>query len=252
MRLGCDPEVFLMNNEGLVPVFGLIGADKWNPKQIPDLPQGFTLQEDNVALEFGIPPASSIEEFVDSVKKVQFSFLKDHPQYSFAKLSCALFNSNQLKHPQANVFGCEPDFNAWTGKENPKPKLKVKTMRAAGGHIHVETILPVQAVVQAMDFYLGIPSLFMDKDTQRRQLYGKAGAHRPKPYGVEYRTLSNFWIFDEKYIRWVWRNAQRALNSVSAGETFQEAGKEIQQIINTSNIKDAKILVDNFDLEIVT
>jgi len=57
-----------------------------------------------------------------------------------------------------------------------------------------------------MDLYLGVPSVLMDKGELRKQLYGKAGAYRMKPYGVEYRTLSNFWIFSDTTIGWVWDN----------------------------------------------
>ncbi len=39
-----------------------------------------------------------------------------------------------------------------------------------------------------------------DKDTERRGMYGKAGAFRPKPYGVEYRTLSNAWLSNDERI----------------------------------------------------
>jgi hypothetical protein len=35
---------------------------------------------------------------------------------------------------------------------------------------------------------------YWDKDTERRKLYGKPGAFRPKPYGCEYRVLSNAWV----------------------------------------------------------
>lgn len=254
MRLGCDPEVFLMNNSGLVPIFGMIGADKWNPKQVDGLPPGFTFQEDNVALEFGIPPASTEEEFVDSVQKVQFTFLKQHPDYTFCKLSCAAFPKDALDaNAQAFLFGCEPDFNAWTNKQNPKLKLKVshKYTRSAGGHVHVETKLDPVRVIQAMDLYLGVPSILMDKDDARRELYGKAGAHRVKPYGVEYRTLSNFWIFDEKYIRWIWRQSERALMSVELGEDYKPAAADIQRVINTNNKEDAELIVKAMDLEIV-
>lgn len=252
MRLGCDPEVFLINNQGLLPVFGLVGGDKWNPKPVEGMPAGFTFQEDNVALEFGIPPAASREEFVKSVRDVQFAFLNKHPELTFCNLSCVVFHEDALKHPQANVFGCEPDFNAWTNKENPRPRMK-KNTRAAGGHVHVE--LPAESsreiVVQAMDFYLGLPSLLMDKDSERRKMYGKAGAFRPKSYGVEYRTLSNFWIFKDRYVEWVWDNTERALNSVGQGEEFQAASADIQRIINTSNIEEARILVEAYDLEVL-
>jgi hypothetical protein len=42
----------------------------------------------------------------------------------------------------------------------------------------------------------------------RRELYGKAGAFRPKPYGVEYRVLSNRWLNSEALIRWVYNQSQ--------------------------------------------
>jgi len=65
MRLGADPEVFLQDkNNKFLSVIGKIGAGKFDPLQIEDMPKGFTLQEDNVALEFGIPPAATADEFV--------------------------------------------------------------------------------------------------------------------------------------------------------------------------------------------
>jgi hypothetical protein len=45
-----------------------------------------------------------------------------------------------------------------------------------------------------LDLRLAVPSLIWDKDKKRRLLYGKAGCFRPKPYGMEYRTLSNAWL----------------------------------------------------------
>ena len=254
MRLGCDPEVFLKSQNGdLVPVFGLVGGTKDAPRQVETLPKGFTWQEDNVALEFGIPPASTRDMFRSHVKQVQETFLNKYPHLTFSKLSCAVFPKSILANPAAHIFGCEPDYNAWTGKENVKPRPRNQTMRAAGGHIHVE--LPEGAVpqicAQAMDFYLAIPALLMDKDVSRRKLYGKAGAFRKKPYGLEYRVLSNFWIFEDKYIDWVWDNTERALDGVGKREEFQSAGVEIQRIINTGNLEEAKILVQAYDLEVV-
>ena len=156
-----------------------------------------------------------------------------------------------MKSPTAHIFGCEPDFNAWTGEENKKPKPPLKNMRSAGGHIHVETKLDKRYVAQAMDLYLTIPSLFMDKGEDRRKLYGKAGACRYKPYGVEHRVLSNFWIFKEKYIRWVWRNTERALEFVDKGYPLFNSieAKFIQDTINTSNKENAQFLIDSFNLE---
>ncbi len=100
MRLGADPEVFLQDkNKNLVSVIGKIGANKWNPKQISNMEIGFTLQEDNVALEFGIPPASTAQEFADNIFKVMKAGLQHLPGTSFSKVSCAVF-------PEKEILGC--------------------------------------------------------------------------------------------------------------------------------------------------
>jgi len=251
MRLGSDPEVFLLTNQLPKSVCGLIGADKWNPLQVDNMPEGFTFQEDNVALEFGVPPASNANEFVAHIQAVQSAFLQRYKGLSFSKLSCIVFPDSEMNHPMAHIFGCEPDFNAWTGLENKKPSPPVKNMRSAGGHVHVETQLDKHHVIQAMDLALGVPSVLMDTGKARRQLYGAAGAHRPKSYGVEYRTLSNFWIFDEKLIRWIWRNTATALESVAAGVSLKEFQHDIESCINNSDEKADAHLVKMFNLEVV-
>ena len=253
MRLGADPESFLVDKQGnFKAVCGMLnGHDKWNPFQVPDMPKGFTFQEDNVAIEFGIPPASSSKEFIHHIKAVQKKFLAQHKKFSFSKLSCVVFPDEEMKHPAAHVFGCEPDFNAWTGRINKKPKPPVANMRSAGGHVHIETKLPVREVIQACDLFLGVPSTLMDNGEMRKQLYGKAGCYRPKPYGGEYRTLSNFWIFDDKYISWVWRNTARALEFVNNKNTLKGFKTEIIRSINENDKALAQKLVDEFKLEVV-
>lgn len=247
MRLGSDPEVFLANSAGkLISSIGYINADKWNPLQIPDMPEGFTLQEDNVTLEYGIPPAASAEEFYNNISAVMQKSLEYVPKLGFSKLSCAIFTDDQMKHPGAHIFGCEPDFNAWTQDYNPSPKPPHPFMRSAGGHIHVETKADPIAVIKAMDLFLGVPSVLMDKGEDRKQLYGKAGAHRVKSYGVEYRTLSNFWIFEKRLVEWVWRNTALALDNLGLAEMH---GKEIQQAINGNDKQLAEELVVNCGLE---
>ena len=79
----------------------------------------------------------------------------------------------------------------------------------------------------------------------------KAGCYRPKPYGGEYRTLSNFWIFDDKYISWVWRNTARALEFVNNKNTLKGFKTEIIRSINENDKALAQKLVDEFKLEVV-
>lgn len=249
MRLGCDPEVFLQNSAGKpISSIGYIKADKWNPMQIPDMPKGFTLQEDNVSLEYGIPPAASAQEFIGSINAVMAKSLDYLPDLSFSKLSCIIFPEDQMEHPLAHIFGCEPDFDAWANKENRKPEPPHPFMRSAGGHIHVETERDGKLVVRLMDLFLGVPSVLMDTGEDRKKLYGKAGAHRIKPYGVEYRTLSNFWIFSDRLIQWAWDNTKRAVESDLDVASYAD---DILKAINGNDKVVAKKLVDTFNLEVI-
>lgn len=250
MRLGTDPEVFLLNREGKhLAINGYINASKNDPLQIPDMPMGFTLQEDNVALEYGIPPAATSEEFIASIQQVMErsrAWLPDG--VDFSRLSCTVFEKDQLQHPMSRVFGCEPDYCAYTKKRNKKPRVPVPGMRSAGGHVHVETKEDPFVVVKAMDFFLGLPSVLMDDGRDRKQLYGKAGACRVKPYGVEYRTLSNFWIFSPNLIDWVWRNTQRALENLNLSPLVSQL---TQKCIDTDDQQLARQLINDYKLEVI-
>lgn len=257
MRLGADPELFLLDVSGkLSSVIGKIGGTKFAPLQIIDLPQGYTLQEDNVALELGIPPCSSPEEYIMALQTCMNKGLEYLPGYSYSKVSSASFPKEELEHPLANIFGCEPDYNAWTGEENPRPVVRNRRLRSAGGHVHVETDVPWQDMGKALDFYLSIPSVVMDNTVEaiaRRKLYGRAGACRPKPYGVEHRVLSNFWVFSERTINWVFNSAVKAEAAVKAGKlpVIESLGEEIQNIINTSDVEAALNMCNTHNLQIV-
>jgi len=250
MRLGSDPEVFLKDSSGKhISAIGYIMADKWHPLQIPDMAKGFTLQEDNVSLEYGIPPAASSEEFIHHIKAVMEKSKEWVPGLQFSNLSCVVFPEDQMDNPMAHIFGCEPDYCAWTGRDNPKPQPPHPFMRSAGGHVHIETQENPWQVVKAVDLYLGVPSVLMDHGEERKQLYGKAGACRIKPYGPEYRTLSNFWIFEDHLIKWVWDNVGRALENVSFN--YDAMGADIQACINNNDKELAKHLVATYNLEVI-
>jgi hypothetical protein len=202
MRLGADPEVFIAYGKSVVSAIGRVGGTKLEPLQIKGLPAGYTVQQDNVALEFGIPPCKTKEEFVKAIKIIRehgLSMVKpldSDPKspLKFGNMSCVVFPPKELQHPLSHIFGCEPDFNAWTNKENLPPIVPKPGMRSAGGHIHVETTLPKLEVVKALDVTIGLASIFLDKGKDRRKFYGKPGAHRPKPYGVEYSRIFTFYL----------------------------------------------------------
>jgi len=249
--IGADPEFFIKKKYGgYASAVGLIGGSKWEPKKIDE--DGHAILEDNVAVEFNIKPASSFDEFRSSIHKVLDHIRGILPGYEFSKESAVSFPQEELMTPEAQMFGCEPDFDAWRECVNEKPCADDKNLRSAGGHIHVGSDLAISnpvAVIRAMDLFLGVPSTQLDAGTLRRELYGKAGCFRAKSYGTEYRTLSNFWIFDDSLIQWAFDGTQRALEFVEKGNTIDVAdGYRIQRCINTNNPDDFDFLKAKFAL----
>lgn len=238
-KIGCDPEMFLVDsNNKFKSVIGLLGADKWHPRKLSEV--GHAVLEDNVAVEFNIPPCSTFEDFKREIQFTMQEVKKLLPQdLMFNQDSAVSFPNEELQTEAAWVFGCEPDFNAWLMAENPKPEAEDKNLRSCGGHIHIGSDIaiakPVE-VVRACDLFLGVPSVVMDKGVLRRKLYGGAGAFRFKDYGVEYRTLSNFWIFKDSLIKWAYEGTQRALEFVDSGKEIPDAHADlIQDCINNNN-----------------
>jgi len=262
VRLGADPEVFIFTPLGegeFISSIGMIGGTKLEPRPLPK--DGFYVQEDNVLLEFNIPPCDTVTGFVDALNYGLKACKELLPEFHGIRTQAsAHFNEVQLNTPEANMFGCTPDKNAWTGKMNPPPDLPTDGLRTSGGHIHVGYLRPTkklnQYIIRAMDFYLGVPSILMDRDTERRKLYGKAGAYRDKVYGPEYRTLSSFWLGNDKKIVWAWEQTMRAVDHVNGmaapkDDYISAMQEDIVGIINTGDVRAAEALCKKHDLAVV-
>lgn len=258
MKIGCDPEIFLVDAAGAyVSAIDKIGGSKAHPRPLPVLGKGYAVQEDNVAIEFNIPPAEDMSELKNNVNKVKLYLQEQITKmgYTFSKESAAVFPLHELMHPAAQVFGCDPDFDAWkNGAINPKPKANDWRLRSCGGHVHIgekiESESSAISLIKWMDLMAGVPSVVLDKGDQRKQLYGKRGAYRLKPYGVEYRVLSNFWIWDDHYIEWVWKATQAAVKNWRTGDdsVLDAEDNFIAQAINENNRDVAHYLIDKHNL----
>lgn len=256
LKLGCDPEIFLVDAAGkFKSSIGLIGGSKSMPLELP-IGEGYAVQEDNVAVEFNIPPASNAKEFVHHIGTT-LKFLTDHVKqqygFEFSKESATYFPKEELTDPAALMFGCDPDFNAWTMTRNPRPKADNETLRSCGGHVHIGCGRDVdgEKVIRCADLFLGVPSAKMDKGLLRKGLYGKHGAYRIKPYGVEYRVLSNFWIFSEQTIDWVWRNTAKAVEAAEAQLPIEEDYEQIKAAIDNNDLAAADYLINKWNLEVL-
>jgi hypothetical protein len=250
ISIGADPEMFGYDTEGNpVPCIGLVGGTKQAPKAIGSLG---AVQEDNVMAEFNIPPALSAKEFdvsIDTMIRELQSIVAPYA-ITLKNTPYAQFKPKQLNHPQALTIGCDPDYNAWLECKNPVVDAKkLKNIRVAAGHIHVGYPNPNQdpysriKLARLMDLFLGVPSVIMDPDVVRRKFYGKAGAYRPKPYGIEYRVLSNFWITNSTYRKWVYHQAFTAASAIRKWDIYAPhlgEGSDVVRIINEHDVNAAK------------
>jgi len=242
IKLGCDPELFLFDRKTAKPVcpYGVVPGSKYEPAPVGN--NGNQVQMDGMAVEFCIPPCSDEQSFVDHVHEAQREIQELVGEKYFLKAQTTCDFGDQLFEAPAEcrLFGCDPDFEAYTNQRDaagnvvdpPLPKAneiteaEEVTFRTGGGHVHVgwtdEKIDPFhpehlegcRMLTTAMDLFLGVPSTLFDIDTKRRPLYGKAGAFRPKPYGMEYRSLSNFWVDDPGLTRWVYKSTLLAVDEL--------------------------------------
>lgn len=222
VTLGADPEAFVLNtvtNE-IVSAEGMIGGTKYEPKVISD--QGHAIQEDNVMVEFNIPPCSDEQEFIDNINysKDFLNTMLNFTNHRLEIIPSATLYDNYLNTEQARMFGCDPDMNVYLKDFNDSPCSNTN-LRTCGGHIHVgfKNANKVkwshkEELIYAMDITLGLDSLQLDNDDRRREMYGNAGSFRVKPYGIEYRTLSNFWIKSDELISWAFQKTMDAIELV--------------------------------------
>lgn len=252
--IGIDPEMFLFdhNLKQYISAIDRIGGTKELPKSIG---RGCAVQEDNMSVEFNTPATNSDVMFKESINFVKDYLNSLYPNVEAKAVATVIFNEDQLQDERAWVFGCDPDFDAYTVMENSKPKAKNKNKRTAGGHIHFgysdHAFDKNLEVIKLADLLLGIPSLFMDGDKERREMYGKAGAHRNKAYGVEYRTLSNFWIAEDALIDWAFAQSMRVFDSVGKIKLTPVEEAMCRHCINTNNTDLAMHLVKKYQLTIL-
>ncbi len=190
------------------------------PSQAPLLVVGGAVQEDNVLFEFNVDPVNNPGEFLSNIRTVMEQGAEMLIGYGLRlqpNLSSHIYDNMDGFPEKAFEFGCTPDYNAATGETNPSPSAVNQFLRTAGGHVHIgwNQLSEVnkeqqERVGMLCDYLLGLPSMLEDTDTRRRELYGKAGAIRYKSYGVEYRTLSNYWIWDDALVATIHDRAQEA------------------------------------------
>lgn len=256
--LGCDPEVFVKKNGKAISAHGLVEGSKASPQKT----QFGAVQVDGMALELNTNPTSqhdfegfnlNIVETLKDLKKLSgVKTLVIDPVMEFDPEYLATLPEEALE------LGCDPDYNAYTMEENPRPD-GTRNFRTGAGHIHIgwgadipkdnpEHFAICAGFIKMMDATVGMLMTVIDQDPRRRDLYGKAGAFRAKSYGVEYRTPSNVWIRHRDYRQSIHLLTNLAISYMVGGHSVERltglTEDAIATIINEGDVKTAKYIVD--------
>jgi hypothetical protein len=257
MTYGADPEMFVFSGQKLLPAFEFLPCKSPHTRRFWD---GFQAEWRYNESEF------CLDLFVLKTQTQMHALLKAARKYdAAAKLSLA----SVVRIPQSLLdsaddpyveLGCLPSWNAYgrdgLDVENPRA-LK---FRFAGGHMHFggwQRPPCHEKIVKTLDAILGVWSVGAAKNLDipcRRRYYGLAGEYR-KPFyepdevfGVEWRTLSNFWLCHPGIMHLVWEIGRKAVQlACSTKPNLWAAGEEeVQEAINNCDVRlAAKILTRN-------
>jgi len=227
MKIGADPEFFIVDSyKKIINAAKVVKNTNSKPLSKADL----KIYHDNVLVEFSFDPVFSEIDFVNKIGFGINSISDFINPYKISTQAFAELDEDELTQENARVVGCNPDLCAYTLAQNELPKnFFTKTnFRTSGGHIHIGGVgndlvlhpFMKPIFVYMLDLFLGIPSVLMDNGTdtmKRRTMFGKAGCHRDKPYGIEYRVLSPFWLRNPATVSLVYRLTHFVFQSVNDG-----------------------------------
>lgn len=261
--LGCDPEVFVAGPDGkVVSAHTFIPGSKKEPFKVT----AGAIQPDGLSAEFNTDPVDYMDAmaFNNNVLTVLRELKKHIPaDHKIVYEPTVQFDKEYYDSLPKEVkeLGCDPDFCAYSEnifEPNPRP-VGDSGMRSGAGHIHIGWGSDIPAdnedhvnicrnFIKQLDCYVGLIMTCIDGDVERRKLYGRAGAYRPKSYGVEYRTPSNAWIKTagrRHLIHWGVRSAISNMKSTVPIYQQMQAGI-IQEIINTGDADAAAHNIYNY------
>lgn len=245
---GTDPE-FMLHKDGVYKsAIGVIPGTKYKRHKIGQS----SFYYDNVMAECTVQPASNKEEVLKNIKATLGLFANLSKPYRLKAQASQNYPETELTHKDALAIGCDREYCAYALREiePPEDDFVKGTLRSAGGHIHTglkhaQDQLGCLAVIRAMDLFMGIPSVFLDKDKTskaRKALYGKAGRFRKPPHGAEYRSMSNFWLASPELTELTYDLTQAAVDYVVDGGYAQHWSIDEKRLLDEKSWEE-----DDFD-----
>lgn len=267
-NLGCDPEFFFKQGGEV------IGAEKVLPKgglmSSNSVYSGSKLIIDGVQAELNPAPSTcrallsnnivvclcTLEETLKKQDKgvtVDFSRTVEISKEKLMELE-----------EDSRKFGCAPSSSIYrnaTALKIAKVDPTEYRTRAAGGHIHFgkgpsnselyrALTTDHKKTVAMLDLICGNTSVLIDRDKgniERRKVYGRAGEFRLPAHGLEYRTLSNYWLTSYPLMSFAFGMARLAVQLIADPKEHDNYFKAFTSKVKPKKIKDA-INNNDFDL----
>ena len=200
-RIGADPECFVLDEGGkVVPAF-------WFLKGKMDLGAGVGIPFwDGFQAEFTTRSTHCLDGLKDDIGVGLAATLKAaQAQTPGARLTAkSFFEIPEERFFEANPvhreLGCAPSLNVY-GLHPTLEGADGIPIRTTGGHMHFGLSAgakrTIPEIVRLLDKVVGIVGVSV-ADTldhpDRRVYYGQPGEYRTPAHGLEYRTLSSFWL----------------------------------------------------------
>jgi hypothetical protein len=267
--MGCDPEFFFSTKRGRI-----IGSEKIIPKGGIKTLNSSKVIIDGVQAELNPEADTCRQRLANNItmcfNKVKAELAKNKTyKADFRQTIKVTKKELDSLAPESRVFGCMPSKNIHT----PNSKIAVRDAskypyRSGGGHIHIgirensngstsnsylkmnEAIKNPKRLVPMLDIIVGNTCVLIDRDPgniERRQVYGKAGEFRTPKHGLEYRTLSNFWLQNYQLMSLVIGLARTAVLIISNSNKKCNFERKIRSRVNMHQITKA-INNNDFDL----
>jgi len=216
MSFGCDPELFLEKGGHI------IGSEKvlhdqslasleWgtNGSKTTGVLNKNAIVQDGIQIELN-PRPNPCRANLGSEIAATFRVLRDHlakldnVNASFSSVIEVSQEEMDSLSEKSKLLGCKPSHNMYDQAATVSCDGSTYRTRSAGGHIHIglsryssHLMKHREKLVPLMDVLVGNTSVLIDRDpyaAERRKVYGRAGEYRLPVYGLEYRTLSNYWL----------------------------------------------------------
>ena len=197
---GTDPEFMITRDGQYFSAISLVPSTKYERHKIGD----GEFYHDNVMAECAVPPSKTKEDTINNIGTVLRDYATLIRPFQLKIQASQDYPTSELQHPEAKKIGCDPEWDVYSLKvvKPPEEEFITNPLRTAGGHIHLGCKLAQDEfqgyfIVRMLDLCLGLPSIYLDNDPSskaRRKIYGNAGRFRVPKWGIEYRSLGNFWL----------------------------------------------------------